>query len=127
MRIASILIAPLVLAACATVPGSVGKHGLSWAGIGESVDVGGPKVTPMALLEDSRCPADVQCVWAGRVRIRARVDLESGYAVRAITMAEPVKIAGGTLELAETEPARASQDKIPAADYRFGFRFSSGS
>src|SRR3546814_14872369 len=32
-------------------------------------------VTPLAVIEDSRCPRDVQCVWQGRVMLRAQLDL----------------------------------------------------
>jgi hypothetical protein len=41
--------------------------------LGETAMVSPARVTPIEVLEDSRCPAGVQCVWAGRVRIAARV------------------------------------------------------
>jgi hypothetical protein len=39
---------------------------------GESVAVGGGKVTVRfdAVLNDSRCPVNVQCVWAGNAQLR---------------------------------------------------------
>src|SRR3546814_2440709 len=32
--------------------------------------VDGPLVQPVAVVEDSRCPMNVRCVWAGRVRVK---------------------------------------------------------
>jgi hypothetical protein len=40
------------------------------ARIGEAVYVDGPIIKPVAVIEDSRCPKGVDCVWAGRVRIK---------------------------------------------------------
>ena len=41
--------------------------------IGESVVVQGVSLSFVEVLEDSRCPEDVTCVWAGRARIAVRV------------------------------------------------------
>lgn len=102
---------------------------LSRAKIGQTVSVGGPKVTPVAVLEDSRCPMNARCVWAGRVRISARIDLGSGSQTRELTQGEPVQVADGTLELVEVQPDKVAGEATPAVtpgDYRFGFRFMGG-
>lgn len=36
------------------------------------------KLTYATLLEDSRCPADAQCIWAGQVRVRIEVSVDAG-------------------------------------------------
>src|SRR3546814_13234016 len=54
--------------------------------IGETTRVDGVPVTPLAVLEDSRCARDVACVWAGSVRIRSearRVGKECVSTVRS--------------------------------------------
>lgn len=104
------------------------EDGLTRAAIGQTVAVGGPKVTPLAILEDSRCPAGVQCVWAGRVRISARIDLGSGSETREFTQGIPVPVADGMLELVEVQPAKAAPRARPltSTDYRFAFRFMGG-
>lgn len=98
------------------------------ARIGETVSVDGPKVKPLAVLEDSRCPMNARCVWAGRVRIRVRIDLGSGSQVRELTQGEPVQVADGSLELVEVQPDRpmTNEPNLAPADYRFGFRFMGG-
>lgn len=35
---------------------------------------GGYTLTPVKIVEDSRCPANVQCIWAGRLVVVVRVD-----------------------------------------------------
>lgn len=120
-----LLLAPLALAGCVTAPPS-SDNGLVYARIGQTVTVGGSRVTPLALLEDSRCPQNVQCVWAGQVRITARVATGSASAVRELTSGKPITVADGTLTLADVAPAKASDAPITAADYRFGIRFDGG-
>ena len=34
---------------------------------------GGLKITFVELVEDSRCPVDVECIWAGNAKIKVRV------------------------------------------------------
>ncbi|MBM3595373.1 MAG: hypothetical protein FJX31_06230 [Alphaproteobacteria bacterium] len=117
----------LALAACArmhSAPASSAEPGpsLAWAALGERVYVDGPAVTPLEVLEGSRCPADVQCVWAGQVRIRAMIHLASDDLERELTSSKPVPVADGSLELVEVKPATHSRAAIAPGDYRFGFR-----
>lgn len=83
-------------------------------------------MTPLEVLEDSRCPADVQCVWAGQVRIRATIHLGAGDTNAELTTGKPIALADGTLELVEVKPATSSNAAIAPGDYRFGFRFMGG-
>lgn len=39
----------------------------------EVTAAGGLKIAFVELVEDSRCPADVECVWAGNAKIKVRV------------------------------------------------------
>ncbi|MCK9543870.1 MAG: hypothetical protein M0R03_17770 [Novosphingobium sp.] len=101
--------------------------GVAYAGIGETVYVDGPKVTPLEVIEDSRCPQGVQCVWAGRVRLSVRIDLGSGSETRELVLHRPEQVADGTLELVEVWPPRAkTPPDAPPKPWRFGFRFMGG-
>ena len=127
MRLA-ILLPLLALAGCVTVypPDNPVAPGLIYARLGQVVTVGGPRVTPLVVLEDSRCPAGVQCVWAGRVRLSVRIGVAQGATVREIVAGMPLAVADGALTLVDVLPRR-SGDKPPAPeDYRFGFRFDGG-
>lgn len=122
---------PLALAAYAVIPANPADPAepeptLAWAALGQRVHVDGPSVTPLEVLEDSRCPADVQCVWAGQVRIRATIHLGSGDTIAELTSGKPMAVADGTVELVEVRPATSSKTAIAPGDYRFGFRFMGG-
>jgi len=120
------LLAALLLPACAgTPPPAEGQRHLPTAAIGETVMVDGPQLTVVELLEDSRCPADVQCIHAGRVRVRVNVHLGAGDRQIDLTAGEPQQVADGALELVEVTPGRTTEAVAPAA-YRFTFRFDGG-
>ena len=135
MRISAIVLCAL-LAACAAPaaqsrpepsagPNTAHSRPLAIAALGERVYVDGPAVTPLEVLEDSRCPEAVHCVWAGRFRLLATIHLGSGDHKRELELGKPVQIADGALELVEVNPGRGEKLTSPA-DYRFGFRFDGG-
>ncbi|HOB14171.1 MAG TPA: hypothetical protein PKN09_08005 [Novosphingobium sp.] len=115
----------LALAGCVTAP-PVNANGSSEVRLGQSVNLGGPKVTPIRVLEDSRCPIETDCFWAGRVRLEVKVELGSGVSVQELASDKPLAIADGTLELLGTMPPRNAKHAIEPGDYRFALKFSGG-
>lgn len=112
-------LALLALAACTSiVPAAAGP-----AGLGQVTAVESLLVRPLALLEDSRCPASVQCVWAGQVRIRAEIMSRSGREVRELTLGKPIAVSGGMLTLIAVEPTKLAPGTTDPSAYRFSFRF----
>jgi hypothetical protein len=70
-----------------------------------------------SVTEDSRCPTDVQCVWAGNATVRLTV-LSSGHAqvIDLKTSANtPATLSGNSIELRGLLPARRTD---PAPSYR---------
>lgn len=124
MKKIAIALSPVLLVGCVNF--NVASDGIARARLGETVYVDGPSVTPLRVLEDSRCPDGSECVWAGRVRMTARIALGSGDETREITMGEPIQVADGVLELVETYPAARSDRTTYPSDYRFGFTFAGG-
>ena len=125
---AAIALAPVLLAACVPAPQAAPppEDGIARAGFGQRVYVDGPWITPLAVLEDSRCPMNARCVWAGRTRLSVRIDLGSRSETREIGSDAPIQVADGQLSLVEVLPdLMAGQQAEPAA-YRFGFRFAGG-
>lgn len=47
-------------------------------GMEETIELDGTLVTFSEVLEDSRCPREVQCVWAGRARVSVRIVAPEG-------------------------------------------------
>jgi len=113
------LLALIALAACATVPPvSAGPT----AGFGEVARAGDVSVRPLALLEDSRCPALVRCVWAGQVRMSAEVWSSRNRETREMILGKPIMVSGGTLTLVDVEPPKLAPETTDRRAYRFTFR-----
>ena len=105
--------ASLALGACAPLPAAGEGAGHSTAkegpvGFGETAYVDGPKVTPLELIEDSRCPKGVNCVWAGQVRIKVRVTGGSWSKELELVSGKPVQVADGA-RLCGRDPQRRSR------------------
>ena len=126
------LVAPLALAACTVIPQSAAVEspaptdGIARAAIGQRVYVDGPYVTPLAVLEDSRCPMNARCVWAGRTRLSVRIDLGSRSETHEIGSDQPIQVADGQLSLVEVRPDTLAGQTVEPAAYRFGFTFAGG-
>jgi len=103
-------------AACPTTPASIGE-----AGIGSSVTIAGYRFEPIEVVEDSRCPTDVQCVQAGTVRVRTKVGNDANDPIYTFTLNVPQKISGATFTLLAVSPSPISSREIRDQDYRFTF------
>ncbi len=139
----SVLFAAFALAACASpaggadpTPAPLPQHiqedlaqrdaalraqGVVAAGIGQTADLGGGlRVRPLEVLEDSRCPQNARCVWAGRLRLRVNVE---GVGEREIADDEEgVQTPRGNFALVAVSPGPWTdwpEGRKPP--YRFGF------
>lgn len=93
--------------------------------------VGGSRVAdqvliyPWAVLEDSRCPANVNCVWAGRIKVALRLQnpetKKELVAGTVLELGQSVKVNGLELTLLEVQPNQISGTKIKDGEYRFIF------
>ncbi|MEA9577440.1 hypothetical protein VC218_00455 [Xanthomonas nasturtii] len=94
--------------------------------LGEIAAVDGPRVRPDRVIEDSRCPANVQCIHAGRMIVRATV-FGGGWSTQVdLTMGIPVPVADGMLTLVDATPVPISGKAVPASVARFTFKFQGG-
>ena len=89
------------------------------ARLGQTVRVGALAVRPIAVMEDSRCPRYVSCVWRGRLRLSAMV----GHSRTMLDDGVPLAVRGGHLTLVEVTPVSGRGEKVPPDRYRFKFRF----
>ena len=120
MNRAALLVFPALAALSGCITFRTVDDGVARARIGETVRAGPVAVMPTSVLEDSRCPAGVQCVWAGRVRIAALLD---GTRTE-LTLGQPLPAGGGTLKLVEAYPAPRKGTTYYPDEYRFGFTFA---
>lgn len=125
MRRLTALLPLLLVAACTTTGAPRLIEGP--VAIDQTAYAGGPQVRPLALVEDSRCPMNARCIWAGRAVVRVEVILGSGTRTLDLTLGEPVPLADGRLTLVSVTPERSAGEAAPApADYRFAFEFQGG-
>ena len=113
----------LALAACATVPPVVAGP---TAALGQTAHVDGLRVKPLAIVEDSRCPINVICVWAGRLVVRAEVSAGNWRQTRDLELRKPQPIADGQLTLVEAAPSKMAGQPAEPNDYLFTFAFEGG-
>lgn len=114
----------VLLAGCVTTRPN--QDGSTEAKLGQTVNLGWSKVTPLAVLEDSRCPKEARCIWAGRVRLIVRLTTGAGSSVRELASDKSLQVADGQLVLASTMPPRSTQHALVPSDYRFTLKFSGG-
>jgi len=91
------------------------------AKIGETVEAFGESITPLEVLEDSRCPVDAQCVRAGTVRIRANLVSGSGVSDEIFKLGEAVTTEVNSFKLIAVEPKNRVGETTPKGDYIFTF------
>jgi len=80
-------------------------------------------IRSVEVVEDSRCPRYVTCVWRGRLKVRFA--LSHGQTL-TLEDNKPMKFAGGTLTLLGATPLSGRGEKIPLQAYNFQLRFERG-
>lgn len=124
MKISLAPLAVLALAGCVTA-GQAQADG-SDVRLGQTAYVDGPKVRPVEILEDSRCPMNARCIWAGRVRLKMLWVRPSGDQPFEMTLGEPHQLADGKITLTSVRPERVTNKQLEPSDYRFSFEFAGG-
>ena len=114
-------IACAALAACVTTSTAAADQ---TAGLGEIATVNGLSIRPLRVVEDSRCPINARCVWAGRVVLSTEVRSGGGRATYNLVLGEPVDHAGGRLALVAAEPGRIAGSETEPNAYQFTFELT---
>ena len=91
------------------------------AAIGQKVIGTGVSLTPLEIMSDSRCPTDVQCVWAGTVEVKVRIESGLGTSDMTIALGKSVTTEGETITFTDVGPAKSSGTTIPTSSYQFTF------
>lgn len=127
MKLLEVIPALALLAACATAPdapiianGPPAAEGAAVA-LGQPVRVGAVVVTPMAMLEDSRCPETARCVWAGQLIVSTRIDGPGWRETVPVTLGKPHRARWDAVTLVSGLPERRADRETTADEYRFVF------
>jgi len=116
------LLAFLLFTACATPVETVGgpPEGVANLHLGEQARFGALTVTPVQVEEDSRCPASVQCIQAGTVRLSVRILNGRGERTEVLQLDTPRDLGNGSwIALAAACPYPRVPGPIAGHTYRF--------
>jgi hypothetical protein len=81
----------------------------------------GVRIVPKEVLEDSRCPEDVQCIQAGVVRVRALFETEAGVGEQVFVLGTAVATSSHIVTLTRVSPSPRAGFVIEPSEYRFFF------
>ena len=111
----------LTLTACvSSAPVSLGPT----AGLGQTAAVDVIRIRPIKVVEDSRCPTLVRCVWEGRITVRARMNGPGWTQIRDFQLGVPQAVDQFRVALVQAEPPKAAPGEIDRRAYRFTFAVS---
>ncbi len=91
------------------------------AGVGQKIVVNGVSVTPIEVVEDSRCPSNVQCIQAGTVRLKVRLESEGNVQEETLKIGTQITFAGKRVTLSAVLPVKNSTKVIVSSEYKFTF------
>lgn len=75
------------------------------------------------IVEDSRCPSDTTCVWAGEVKVRVATRIDDAAPVQhEIKAGEHATVGAFRVAVVNVQPERVSTHEIPQEDYRVTFK-----
>lgn len=107
-------------------PVPVTSEGRVTLAIGETQALSGVSITPVRVIEDSRCPMDAMCVWQGTARVEIKIEDGMGQSVMPIELSgEPVTSEIANIWLESVEPYPMASQPTEASAYRFSFRVES--
>jgi len=116
------LLALSALAACATVDARTPALAGTAVPLDQPVAVGNLVATPLAVVEDSRCPINARCVRAGDLIVSTRITGNGWTETAPLKLGEPHATHGNTIMLSSGEPGRmAGTAQTAPRDYRFTF------
>lgn len=96
-------------------------------GVGQEASHGVMRLVFVGVNEDSRCPSDVVCIWAGNAAVEIGVWYGMGPTARFVlnTIGDPdsVEVGGYRIALIDLQPYPVSTARIPPDAYVATFRF----
>lgn len=114
------------LAACAVIPDMPSPESVALpqgtpVALGQGVQVGSVVATPIEVVEDSRCPINARCVWAGRLVVKTRIDGKGWRETSDLALGAPFGTHDVVIALSSGEPAPETGREIAHAEYRFTY------
>ena len=129
MKRTLLLHAPLLLAACAPMrppPPPPVMAASATVGLGDRAVLNGMAIVPLRVIEDSRCPINARCVWAGRLVLETNLLQRATPEGRTVNLVlgQPIAVDSGHLALVGAEPGKLAGAKPSPPPKRFTFELT---
>jgi len=86
--------------------------------VGQNKSLGNFNITLDGILSDSRCPVDVQCIWAGNVNSKITLSYNGQILTREISSDQgPIDFEGFKISIKSVSPEINSKNQIKSEDY----------
>ena len=103
------------------VHSSILPYGSVELAIGERATFENISIRPIEVIEDSRCPIDVQCIQAGTVRIKIEIVSGIGTSTSIVKLSNEFTVESIRITLSAVAPTKHSQTQVTTGDYRLTF------
>lgn len=105
----------------ATSTSGVLPYGNAQLSVGNKAAFNGISITPVSILEDSRCPTDVQCIQAGTVRVNLKIETATSTVTRDMKLGSTTNVGNYSITFASVLPDKHSKTTLQKSDYKFTF------
>lgn len=78
-------------------------------------------LTPVEVVEDSRCPVDVECIQAGMVFVKTEIVSGLGTSTMDFELHSPITTEAEKITLVKVEPNKVSTQEIEESEYKFTY------
>lgn len=90
--------------------------------LGQSALTQGLTIAPVEVVSDSRCPSDVQCIWAGEIEVKTTLSTFVANGEHNMKIgAEPQVFGDYTVRLIDASPVHISTKPIAPSEYRLTY------
>ena len=79
------------------------------------------RIRPLEVVDDSRCPMNARCIWAGTVRVRTEIVSAMGTSTDIIELGKSVTTEAEEVMLFAVTPDTMAGDPIENSEYRFTY------
>lgn len=93
------------------------------AKINQKIMIFGVAITPLRVVDDSRCPSGVNCVWAGNINISVKIENDTLSKETILGLNQGYTLGDKEITFTSVLPA-ARQTSIPQNEYFFNFSVS---
>ncbi len=99
----------------------MGATGVVMARLNESAPADGILIQVLEVMEDSRCPAEVECFWMGTVKLRVQLSNGMSMSEHIFEVGTTIAIDTKEITLAHVSPQPRAGEKIAPHSYQFLF------